>query len=434
LDLDTERTIRLEVGRARRGTTRTDDEADARPARLLLRLDDGRDLPLDRALKIGCAPDNDLVLDDPYVSGWHCVVTRESGRFLVVDCGSRNGTFLGGVRVGSGELTPGARLTVGRTAMRVVADGARPRDLGLLGDSATMRRLRQRIATVAPTRATVLVLGESGTGKELAARALHDESRRAGAFVVVNCGAISPELVESELFGHERGAFTGAVARRRGVFEEADGGTLFLDEIGELPPSLQPKLLRVLESGMVRAVGAAGERKVDVRVVCATHRDLEQQVAKGGFRLDLFHRLSTVTIEIPPLRERRDDIALLADHFLDQVADEAGRKALSPAAREALAGYRWPGNVRELRNAIHRAAIFGGAILRPEDLFAQVARAAIDSGRVAIDGRRLDEIERDVIAVALRRHKGNRRAAAHLLGVPKSTFCDKVRRYQLAAE
>ncbi len=432
MDFDVERTIRLAVVNPRRGTTRSEDDAE-RPPRLLLRLDDGREVVLDGVVKIGCADGNDLVVDDPYASGWHCVISKQGGRVLVVDCGSRNGTYVGGVRVGSGELTPGTRLTVGRTHMRVVADGARAADMGLVGRSARMRRLRQQIATVAPTRAAVMILGESGTGKELAARALHEESGRKGAFVVLNCGAISAELVESELFGHERGAFTGAVARRRGVFEEADGGTLFLDEIGELPPSLQPKLLRVLESGTLRAVGGAGERAVDVRVVSATHRDLRDGVAQGGFRLDLFHRLSTVILEMPALRERRDDLGLLADHFLEMLADEVGPKTLSAAARQALAAYRWPGNVRELRNAIHRAAIFGGPVLEPDDLFAAVEPPAVDSGRIFIDGRRLDDVEREVIAVALRRNGGSRRAAAQSLGVPKSTLCDKVRRYKLAA-
>ena len=405
---------------------------------LLLRVDGRRDILIDRPVfMIGKAPGCDLVLDDRHVSRFHCEIVIGSRGALVHDLASTNGTRVGGTFVHQAYLQPGMLIVVGKTAIRVLAFDAKPIDdgTGLIGASRPMENLRRCVALVGAMDVRVLILGENGTGKEIVANQLHRLSRRRErAFVPANCGALPRDLVESALFGHVRGAFTGATGAKEGYFAQADGGTLFLDEIGELPPSLQPKLLRVLESGMVRAVGAAGERKVDVRVVCATHRDLEQQVAKGGFRLDLFHRLSTVTIEIPPLRERRDDIALLADHFLDQVADEAGRKALSPAAREALAGYRWPGNVRELRNAIHRAAIFGGAILRPEDLFAQVARAAIDSGRVAIDGRRLDEIERDVIAVALRRHKGNRRAAAHLLGVPKSTFCDKVRRYQLAAE
>jgi DNA-binding NtrC family response regulator len=427
--LDAERTIRVTV--SRRGVTKPAD-VEGRQERLKLRLEDGREVAIEGRLMIGCAEDNDLVLDDDYVSGWHCVVSRQGARFIVVDCGSRNGTWLGGVRVGSGELTPGVRLTVGRTAMRVVAEGPCG-DAGMLGASARMRKLRERIGQVAPTRVSVMLLGESGTGKELAARALHAQSGRKGAFVVVNCGAISAELVESELFGHERGAFTGATARRPGVFEEADGGTLFLDEIGELPIGLQPKLLRALEAGTVRAVGASVERKVDVRVVAATHRDLRAAVKAKGFRLDLYHRLSAVELNVPSLRERAEDLPALANHFLDQVAPETGAKVLSSRAMEAMATYGWPGNVRELRNAIQRAAIFGGAVLEPEDLLpeAPLAVSGEGSGRIPIEGRRLDEVEREVIAVALKRAGGNRRAAAAALGVPKSTLCDRVRRYGL---
>jgi DNA-binding NtrC family response regulator len=433
MELDVDRTIRLEVRNSQRGCTQPSEPVGQRYERLLLRLDDGREAVVDEKVMIGCAEDNDLVLADPYVSGWHCVVRREGNRVIVVDCGSKNGTFVGGTRVECGELTPGMRITVGRTAIRVATEGvtARP-GAGMVGSSLAIERVRSQIARVAPTRATVLILGESGTGKELAALALHEQSGRSGAFVVVNCGAISPSLVESELFGHERGAFTGAAGRRRGVFEEADGGTLFLDEIGELPLELQPKLLRALEQGTVRAIGGSGERKIDVRVIAATHRDLPGEVREGRFRLDLFHRLSMVSLQLPSLRQRRADIAELAEHFLDQIAPETGgRKFLSSSAREAIVAHGWPGNVRELRNAIHRAAIFGGGMLEAEDLLPAPSPKSGESGRIQIDGRRLEDVEREVISVALRRSGGNRRAAAQSLGVPKSTLCDKVRRYRL---
>ncbi|MSP59022.1 MAG: FHA domain-containing protein [Myxococcales bacterium] len=439
--LEVERAMR---GSTRRGVTRPAEEAEGEGEgaprgggegrqRWVLRLEDGREAVIDRRLTLGCAPDNGLVLDDPFVSGWHCVVRRMGSRVVVVDCGSRNGTFLGGVRVASGELRPGMRLTVGRTALRMVVEGPAI-DPGLIGRSAGMRKLKQQILTVAPTRANVLLLGESGTGKELAARALHDQSGRTGAFVVLNCGAISPELVESELFGHEKGAFTGATARRSGVFVEADGGTLFLDEIGELPIGLQSKLLRALEERSVRAVGASGERRVDVRVVAATHRDLRTAVQERAFRLDLFHRLSTVVLDLPSLRERGEDVPILARYFLDQMAAESGDKVFSPSAMEALATYGWPGNVRELRNAVQRAAIFGGAVIQPADLLpASVCGEMAGGEAVAIAGRRLDEVEREVIAAALRRTAGNKRAAASALGMAKSTLCDKVRRYRIEA-
>ncbi len=420
--------VAAERGRRRRGSTRPVAVAAADRVRVALRRGDGREIGIDEQLSIGSAEDNDLVLEDPYVSGLHCILRRYGQRVVVVDCGSHNGTFVGGVRVGTGELSPGMQLCVGRSAMRLVAEGVGE---GLIGDSPAMRRLRARIDSVAPTRAAVLILGESGTGKELVARALHAASRRRGPFVVLNCGAISPELAESELFGHERGAFTGAAGRRPGVFEEATSGTLFLDEIGELPIALQPKLLRVLETGVVRAVGASGERRVDVRLVAATHRDLPAAVRCGAFRLDLYHRLAMVVLELPALRDRCEDLPLLARHFLKELAPEMGARDLSEAALDALGRYPWPGNVRELRNAIQRAAIFGGRLLEAEDLMPVAQPASVDSGRIAIDGRRLEEVEREMILRALRRTLGNRRAAAQSLGVPKSTLCDKVRRYQI---
>lgn len=231
---------------------------------------------------------------------------------------------------------------------------------GIVGSCAAMLAVFERITRVAPTRATVLVLGEFGTGKELVARAIHAASPRASApFIAVNCAAIPDTLVESELFGHEKGAFTGANAPRRGLFEAADGGTLFLDEIGELPPSAQARLLRVLQEGELRPVGASHTRKVDVRVIAATHRDLKVMSAEGAFRKDLYFRLEVVSIRLPALRERGDDVQELAAVLLRRACERQGRSALtlSPEARAALSAYRWPGNVRELENALERAVI-----------------------------------------------------------------------------
>jgi DNA-binding NtrC family response regulator len=430
-----ERALRGPVKREQRGITRSDDPQGAalEPARMSLQLEDGREVAIDRRLAVGSAPDNDVVIHDEFLSGWHCVVARLGPRAVVVDCGSRNGTFVGGVRIGSCELQPGARITVGHTTIRVVGEAAREEG-ELLGRSRAMVKLRESIAQLGPTRAPVLVLGESGCGKELAARALHAASGRRGEFVALNCGAIAPELVESELFGHEKGAFTGATAKRPGLFVEADGGTLFLDEIAELPLALQPKLLRVLEAGTVRAVGGAGERKVDVRVVAATHQELRARVKARAFRLDLYHRLAAVELRVPSLRERRDDVVLLARHFLEQAAAESGPKVLSPAALEALSEHAWPGNVRELRNAIQRAAILGGAVIEPADLQLDPDAAGPVDGTLSIDGRSLEEVEREVIEAALRKAGGSRRAAAQALKMPKSTLCDKVRRYGIAVD
>jgi DNA-binding NtrC family response regulator len=249
---------------------------------------------------------------------------------------------------------------------------------GMVGDSPVMQEVFARVRKVAPTDTTVLIQGESGTGKELVARAVHELSARAGAPVIaVNCAAIPENLIESELFGHEKGAFTGAVATHRGLVEAADGGTLFLDEIGELPAAAQARLLRVLQEGEIRRVGSANARKVNVRLIAATHRNLQQRVSDGQFRADLYFRLRVMEINLPPLRERGDDLAALARFLLDKACRRLNRAALAlaPGTIEAIRGYDWPGNVRELENAIERAVILAeGGQITPELL-------AIDGGR-----------------------------------------------------
>jgi DNA-binding NtrC family response regulator len=324
---------------------------------------------------------------------------------------------------------------------------------GIIGDDPGLRAALARAALVAPTATPVLVTGESGTGKELLARALHELGPNpSGPFVAVNCGALPRELAESELFGHERGAFTGAATRRAGWFEEASGGTLVLDEIGELPLDLQPKLLRVLESGRLRRVGGAGEIALRVRVVAMTLRDLEGEVARRAFRADLYYRLAGICVRLPPLRERRGDIPRLAKHFLREIAPEVGERQLETIALATLGAADWPGNVRELRNVIRRAAILtsgcpDGRIgadaleLPPAPAFRFADAGAEDRAApgapfsgddaIRIGGRTFDEIEREVFSWALRRNDGSRRRAARALAVARSTFCDKVRRYSL---
>jgi DNA-binding NtrC family response regulator len=286
-----------------------------------------------------------------------------------------------------------------------------------------MRALFERLPRVASSHGTVLVLGETGSGKELVARAIHDLSpRREGPFVAINCGAISAELVESELFGHEKGAFTGALAARRGAFEQAHGGTLFLDEVGELPAPLQPRLLRALETGEIRRVGAQAASRADVRIVAATHRDLRGAVEAGAFRADLLYRLFVLPLPLPPLRERRDDILPLARHFL------GGRCPLDREAERRLLAHPWPGNVRELRNVLERACILrAGEPVGAADLVFLDDRPA-----PALPwGQTLEELERTYFARALEMSGGNLRAAARTLGIPKSTFFDRVRKYGL---
>ena len=305
----------------------------------------------------------------------------------------------------------------------------------LVGRSAAMREIFRSIERIARARATVLVTGESGTGKELVARALHDlGDRAAGPFVAINCGAIPRDLLESELFGHERGAFTGASDRRVGRFEAASGGTLLLDEIGELDPSLQVKLLRALQERVIERLGSSQPIAVDVRVVAATNRDLEQEVAEGRFRSDLYYRINVVPLHLPPLRERREDIPLLALHFLRKFAHENGSKvrALSPAAIRALQTYPWPGNIRELRNIVHRVVVLDPSdVLEPHHL--GLPSGARPGGSRWVDevvGMSLEDINREVTLATLRHVDGNRTAAAGLLGVTDRTIRNKLRAWR----
>jgi DNA-binding NtrC family response regulator len=354
--------------------------------------------------------------------------------------------------------------------MSISPGGARPSGASsnsafaaILGDDPHLRAVLARAALVARTSVPVLVTGESGTGKELLARALHELGPTpAGPFVAVNCGALPRELAESELFGHERGAFTGAGTRRAGLFEEASGGTLVLDEIGELPLDLQPKLLRALETGRVRRVGGTGEIALRVRVVAMTLRDLASEVARRTFREDLFYRLAGFHLALPALRARRDDVPLLAATFLREIEREVGPRRFEASAVEALRRAAWPGNVRELRNVVRRAAILSNESIseaylelptpepaRPELPLAPFRlgeesspapapgpqpRAVVTGDTLRLEGLSFDEIERQVLGWALRRSAGSRRRAARALSMARSTFCDKVKRYGLGGE
>jgi DNA-binding NtrC family response regulator len=332
-------------------------------------------------ITIGTAESNDFVLSDPTVSRRHCELSVLQDKYLVRDLGSTNGTLVNGTPVVEAFLAPGAKIRVGETEILFepkkrwerVQEAEVDHFGALYGRSAAMRSVFGLLSRVAATDLSCLVVGETGTGKELAARGLHQNSKRASKpFVVVDCGAISATLIESELFGHERGAFTGADRQRQGAFEVADTGTIFLDEIGELPLELQPKLLRVLETREVRRVGSTTPIKVDIRVVSATHRDLVALVEQGKFREDLYYRLAEVVIKLPPLRARKDDIALLAERMLSEPKHREGGQrahALSPEALQSLLTRAWPGNVRELRNVLRRAgALAQGPVLSVEDL------------------------------------------------------------------
>ncbi|HEX8773967.1 MAG TPA: sigma-54 dependent transcriptional regulator [Pyrinomonadaceae bacterium] len=321
---------------------------------------------------------------------------------------------------------------------------ARYEETGLLGRSPAMIELYKEIARVAPSRSTVLVMGESGTGKELVARAIHKHSPRAARpFVAVNCGALTETLLEAELFGHVRGAFTGAVADRKGLWEEAEGGTLFLDEVGETSQAMQVKLLRALQEGDIRRVGASRSVHVDARVVAATNRDLETEVRAGAFREDLFYRLGVVILRVPPLRERRSDIPLLAERFLRATTGDATRaRNFSETALAMLVRYDWPGNVRELESAVEYAAIRArAATVVPEDLPAKLkggsARAhAQESSLVALysDLVSLDELERRYLLYVLEKVGGNRTRAAEILGIDRRTFYRMAQRFHIKLE
>jgi DNA-binding NtrC family response regulator len=322
-----------------------------------------------------------------------------------------------------------ARLKDGLDSSNVSAE--------LIGHGPEFEDLKRFISKVAVSEATVLVRGETGTGKELVAAAIHKASRRREQpFVVVDCASLHENLLQSELFGHERGAFTGAVKMRHGLFEAADGGTIFLDEVGDVSPSLQASLLRVLESSTFRRVGGTREMKVDVRVIAATNRDLERMIADGQFRQDLFFRLSSIHVALPPLRNRREDIPFLVEHFTARHNERCGaRKRFSPEALDAMTGYGWPGNVRELRHAIERALVLAdGEIVQRRDLPPQVyCRLQREDPQRDEPIVPLIEMERRYLARVLSETGGHRARAAQLLGISERNLYRKIREYQLDA-
>ncbi len=390
--------------------------------------DKGKEIVLQKPLvTIGTLSENDLVLTDPTVSRHHAVVEEKADGYVLRDLNSTNGTFLEGARIREGYLAAGSAIRVGETDVtfspleeRIETVQSFSDHFGdLSGASTPMREVFGILERIAPTDIAVLIQGETGTGKELAARAIHDHSRvTRGPFVVFDCSAVAPNLIESELFGHEKGAFTDAVKSRQGAFELADGGTLFLDEIGELIPALQPKLLRALDQHEVKRVGAEQAVRVNVRVIAATNRDLEKEVKAGRFREDLFYRLSAVSIVLPPLRKRREDIELIAENLLTGISGDVGRsiQGLSPEAAEALKAYPWPGNVRELKNVLGRAAALGeGSRIEMKDLFLSLGKKT--DTLEGLSGKTLEEIEKAAIHATLKSVSGNKTEAAKVLGI-----------------
>ncbi|HZS39829.1 MAG TPA: sigma 54-interacting transcriptional regulator [Polyangia bacterium] len=392
--------------------------------------DAGQRFEFEGRARVGARELADLVLRDAKVSGLHCEITVADG-LRVRDLDSKNGTFVGGVRVIEALLAVGDLISVGDTRLRVEpVAGTTAVDLhadddfyGLVGQSARMRALTARLARLAETDTTVLVQGETGTGKERVAEALHLAGPRAAQpQVTVDCSALPATLIESELFGYERGAFTGAVASAAGAFERAHGGTLFLDEIGELPLELQPKLLRALESRRVRRLGGQKPIAVDVRIVAATNRDLALEVSAGRFREDLYYRLAVVTLAIPPLRERLDDLPLLVAALCRELGFDPA-PFLVEESLEALRRHSWPGNVRELRNALERAAVLFESVtpqLRPAPPDAPPP-AAIDLSIPLRVGKRhlVDHYERAYVTAMIDHCGGNLSEAARRSGVER---------------
>ncbi|MFK8001411.1 MAG: sigma 54-interacting transcriptional regulator [Polyangiales bacterium] len=340
----------------------------------------GLALDVERQVLVGTSESVDLKLVDRMVSRRHLELSPVPDGLRVRDLGSRNGTWCNGVRIAEATIGVSSTIRVGQTQLTVEASGrdrtpVRQRgSLGrFVGRAESLQYLYTTLKLAAGTDSTILIEGESGVGKELLAEAIHQRSgRRAGPLVVVDCGSIPHNLVESELFGHEAGAFTGATQRRIGAFEQAHGGTLFLDELGELEPSLQPRLLRVLDARSVKRVGGSKRVPVDLRIIAATNRNLDREVEEGRFRLDLFHRLSVVAVRVPPLRERLGDVILLARLFLEHF--NGAPELLSDEVKEHLISHGWPGNARELRNYMERLVVMRGEVAPPKRFLADVLR------------------------------------------------------------
>jgi len=397
-------------------------------------------------LTVGSGAGNDVLLSDPTISRRHLAVEPRPEGVILRDLGSTNGSFVQGARFQELTLGFGTEVTIGQTVLKYVpseehlelAPSEEESYGSLAGRDPKLRKLFRLLADVAASDATVLIEGETGTGKELFAEEIHRHSaRRGGPFVVFDCGAVPRELIESALFGHLRGSFTGAVTDRAGAFEEADGGTLFLDEIGELAPEVQPALLRALDKRAVRPVGGTTYNQVSVRVVAATNRNLRAEIAAKRFREDLYYRLAVVRMHVPPLRERPDDVPLLVEHFSRQFS--GGRELqVSREELERLRHHAWPGNVRELRNVIERAcALSHGTKLEIDEAFDEKTGGQA-GGAVNIDlpfkeakAQLIDSFEREYIRAQLKRHEGNLSAAARSAEVDRKHFRELLRKHGL---
>ena len=407
-------------------------------------------------ITIGTSDRADMILKDDTVSRMHAEIQKTKEGYLLKDLGSTNGTFVGGLKVKEAFLSTGSIIKVGKTKIKFIPKDetleiypSKKSSFGdIVGKSLEMRRVFGILEKVAPTNVSVVIIGETGTGKELVAKAIHANSKRAKKpFVVFDCSAVAETLIESELFGHEKGSFTGATATRQGAFEVADGGTIFLDEIGEMNLDMQPKLLRALEQGEIKRVGADRPRYVDVRVVCATNRDLKEEAKKGRFREDLFFRISVVQINIPPLRKRMDDLEMLVKHFLDEnlKGGDENKKTVTEISEDALRllhDYSWPGNIREIKNAVDRATSFcDGTTIQVKDLPEYLReRSVITGSHPKVDGalpfkeakeRWVESFERDYLIELLRKNNLNISKAAKEAGIDRKSVQRLLKKYNL---
>lgn len=394
----------------------------------------------ERQTIIGSSERSDLRIQDRFVSEQHCTIFFEQGRYFIRDNISRNGTFVNGVKTREAEIRSGSVIRVGRTEIifriehpstNLEIDNA-SEFCGIVGFSSQMREMFALIKKVSPSDIPILITGETGTGKELVARAIYKNSSRSDqVFIPLNCSSFSRDVLESELFGHVKGSFTGAVNNRKGIFEEATDGTVFLDEIGDMPLDLQAKILRTIEYGEIRSVGSNRPITVNTRIISATNRDLESACKKNLFREDLFYRLSVVHLHIPPLRERREDIIPLAERFLKRFAPTRDL-LLTPMTKEKLISYNWPGNVRELKNVMIRAVLFAkgnniddsSIIFQPTGL-----RDYIDYADRFIKIKPLHEIERDIITSAMKIYNGDLSAVAERLDISVAELKEKISDY-----
>lgn len=412
--------------------------------------------------RVGKKEQNDLIMSDTTVSRKHMIIEYSSDSFLLRDLNSTNGTTLNGTRVKEAYLVPGDRIKIGNTTLEFVAFEEKvriePSDKtvfgSMVGSSLKMRQIFGILEKISPSLATVIIEGETGTGKELVARAIHENSpRKNRPFVVFDCGSVAPNLIESELFGHERGSFTGAIKSRRGAFEEANGGTIFLDEIGELILDLQPKLLRALESREIRRVGSNLPTPIDVRVVCATNRNLRKEVAEGRFREDLYYRLSVVKIILPPLRERSEDIIPIIEKFLrDGKFNKRPDGTLhivrvDDDAIKALQRYQWPGNVRELQNIIERASSISDkdTITKEhvEFVFSELEREEDRTEKLQVmkdapfkeaKQKVVEVFERDYLMDLLKRNSYNLSKAAREAGIDRKHIRNLLKKYGIPSK